>query len=540
MTRWQKLWFALLLAPLVTALARAQEPKAGKPYKNENFGFELKAPDKWDSVGAEPNEKNLIVKFDPATQKQILLGTDPKDKRPVALDLHFWIVKFDHREVAAAADEPDKIELGRAAKDLKAWMPFNVGANLKVDGTPKESVINKIPVTYTEYVSSKNADALPYRVGAYVFKFEKDLEIALVCNGHGEPRKWQKYAAGLGDIARSFRRLKDDGKPDEVVDLTKLTFREKRKLEIEQKLKDTPAWKLYVTENYFIISSNTDKLFIEELMARAEAIHKIYEQDYPAAKAEEYKKLGESLKTGDQKEDDEGSSEARLVKAIFGDADPRELAKCSVIRVCLDDDQYRSYGGSPGSAGYWNWTAQELVIYDDKKDGGRGNTWSVLNHEGFHQYIFYFFGNISPQSWYNEGTGDFYSGYQYNKNNKQFKLEKFDWRTPIIKEALQKGKAHDLAKLVRMTQAEYYDRTPVPGLDLPNVSLCYAQGWSFIYFLRTGKKGGAKNWDPKWDGILELYLKTLAMTGDVDQAVEQAFNGIDMNALQESWAMYTK
>lgn len=540
MIRWQRLWLALFVVPFVATLATAQEPKPGKPYKNENFGFELKAPEKWDSVGAEPNEKNLIVKFDPATQKQILLGTDPKDKRPVGLDLHFWIVKFDHRQAADADGAPDKIELGRAAKDLKAWMPFNVGSNLKIDGTPKESVINKIPVTYTEYVSSKDPDALAYRVGAYVFKFDKDLEIALVCNGHGDPRKWQKYSGGLGDIARSFRRLKDDGKPDEVVDTSKLTFREKRRLEIEQKLKDTPAWKLYVTDNYFIISSNTDKAFIEELMARAEAIHKIYEQDYPAAKAEEYKKLGESLKTGDQKKDDEGSAEARLAKAILGDADPRELAKCSVIRVCLDDDQYRSYGGSPGSAGYWNWTAQELVIYDDKKDGGRGNTWSVLNHEGFHQYIFYFFGNISPQSWYNEGTGDFYSGYQYNKNNKQFKLEKFDWRTPVIKEALQKGKAHDLAKLVRMTQPEYYDRTTVPGLDFPNVSLCYAQGWSFIYFLRTGKKNGAKNWDPKWDGILETYLKTLAMTGDVDQAVEAAFNGIDMNVLQESWAMYTK
>ena len=537
MTRWHRLWFALTLAPLLAGFARAQEPKAGKPYKNENLGFEFKAPEKWDSIGAEPTEKNLIVKFDPATQKQILLGTDPKDKRPVGLDLHFWVLKFDRRKVASAAEGEEKIDLGHSVKDFKAWMPENVGSGMKADGAAKESVINKIPVTYQEYVS-KSGDGLNYRVASYVFKYEPDLEIVLVCNGPGDPKKWNKYGQAFGDIARSFRRLKDDGKPDEVVDTSKMTFRDKRKLEIEEKLRDTPAWKLYVTENYFIISSNTDKPFIEELMGRAEAIHKIYEQDYPAAKAEEYKKLAESTKTGDKKDEKDEDGEARLAKAIFGDTDPKELAKCSVIRVCLDDDQYHSYGGPGGSAGYWNWVAQELVIYDDKKDGGRKNTWSVLNHEGFHQYIFYFFGNISPQSWFNEGTGDFYSGYEYK--NRQFKLEKFDWRTDTIKKALKAGKTHPLDKFVTMTQPEYYSRSPIEELDgMPNVSMCYAQGWSFIYFLRTGKKGGAKNWDPKWDGILELYLKTLAMTGDVDQASKQAFTGIDMAALQDSWIAYT-
>jgi hypothetical protein len=57
-----------------------------------------------------------------------------------------------------------------------------------------------------------------------------------------------------------------------------------------------------------------------------------------------------------------------------------------------------SYGGPGGSAGYWNWGTQELVFFDDKGGDGRNDTWLVLNHEAFHQFIFYFYGNISPHS----------------------------------------------------------------------------------------------------------------------------------------------
>lgn len=39
--------------------------------------------------------------------------------------------------------------------------------------------------------------------------------------------------------------------------------------------------------------------------------------------------------------------------------------------------------------------------------------------------------------------------------------------------------------------------------------------------------------------ILDTYFKTLAMTGNLNQAVEDAFRGIDMAVLEESWKDYT-
>ena len=41
---------------------------------------------------------------------------------------------------------------------------------------------------------------------------------------------------------------------------------------------------------------------------------------------------------------------------------------------------------------------------------GEDATWETLSHETFHQFIFYFYGSLSPHSWYNEGQGDYFAG----------------------------------------------------------------------------------------------------------------------------------
>ena len=67
---------------------------------------------------------------------------------------------------------------------------------------------------------------------------------------------------------------------------------------------------------------------------------------------------------------------------------------------------------------------------------------------------------------------------------------------------------------------------------------CYAQGWSLIWFLRTGEKNKAKGWQSSWGKILDVYLETLAQTGELDTAVDKAFEGVDWEALEKSWASY--
>jgi hypothetical protein len=289
---------------------------------------------------------------------------------------------------------------------------------------------------------------------------------------------------------------------------------------------------------------------MKELMERLEAIRKVYEETYPAAQALELRRKAAALaaaKTGGgttppdaskppekkdeaKPEDEEEEEDER--PSFDSSVDPMEASRACVVRVCTDEAMYLNYGGPGGSAGYWSPFHEELVVYDDKKDGGRSNTWKTLNHEAFHQYCFYFYGNLAPHSWYNEGTGDFYSGYQYGKN-KRFQLRPFDWRVPVVQEMLRAKSYLPLKKLVRYTQGEYYGSNK----DKMGPGECYAEGWSLIYFLRTAP-GKARCWNPAWAKILPTYLETLVITGKLDQAVDKAFADVDWDALEACWSEY--
>jgi hypothetical protein len=176
---------------------------------------------------------------------------------------------------------------------------------------------------------------------------------------------------------------------------------------------------------------------------------------------------------------------------------------------------------------------EELVLYDDRESRGRDFTWGVLSHEGLHQYVFAFFGNIAPHSWYNEGNGDYYFGFEF-KNGK-FKQGPARNRHENVKTLIAERRHAPLQEFVRWTQPEYYGQNKL-GLSQ---SECYAQGWSLVWFLRTGA-GKAKGWQKEWATILDRYLEVLLDTGELDQAVTAAFEGVDWAAFEASWLAYTR
>jgi hypothetical protein len=516
---------------LAAGMSRAQEPKVGEPYTDDSdLGFRIRVPQKWELSPASPGDANLIAKYDPPTNKVIQLG---KTKN---LDLHVWLVKFDRRK-SSEEDKSLAQKLQHPDANIAEWVKntFN-GLEFKAEGTPKEFQVEKIAAT--EYLfTDKVEDGAEIKLYAAVFKLRPDLDVAIAVWGPGDAKRWAKFEAPAKEMAHSFKPVPLKAAKTAAVGNTP---RDKVRAKLQADMLKNPGWKMYETDHYFIVSNNDDRDFIEELKGRLEAIHAFYEIDYPAAKAKELRALGSKVKTGSgddpavtEKEKEKKDAQVELQKMLDDGVDPQEKARCSVVRVCKDADLYHSYGGPAQSAGYWNWVDQELVIYDGRKLGGKSDSWATLNHEAFHQYIFYFYGNISPHCWYNEGTGDFYAGYEYK--NKKYTLKKFLWRNDLAKQSIQEKKFVPLKDFTRFTQPEYYGTNKFGTDGYHN----YAQGWSFIYFLRTGKQNGAKNWNPKWDTILETYLRVLATSGKVDQAVEEAYQGIDWDALEASWCDYT-
>lgn len=507
---------ALLVVMVWAALAKAQVPKVGDPYKEtSDLGFQVRVPADWEVIPPEPSDGTTIVKYDPKTNKYVQLGSS--DMMP----LHCWIARFD-------AKPPKEVngQRKRYAKDLLTYVKEEVNKTAQLE-SKKEKVINKLKAVEHMFVASVGEEEV--RIYAVSYELKPETQVVIMFNAPGG-KKWSKWEAPLVEMGRSLRALEVKELASASLDPSTMTPRDKRRAELEADVaKLGGEWKLHETPRYFILSNNDDRMFITELKERLEAIRDIYEKDYPYEKILEIREAGKGLRTGQDKEVEtsKGPKEPEI--------DPRELSKTSLVRVCKNREQYHSYGGPGGSAGYWNSGSRELVLYDDRAGGGRGDTWAVLNHEAFHQYIFYFYGNIAPHSWYNEGTGDFYSGYQYGKN-KRFVLEKFSWRKDLIAQSVKEGKFVPLEKFVKMSQGEYYSSQEEHGTD---IGIHYAQGWSFIYFLRTGKQKNAKGWDPSWETILDTYFRTLGATGDLEQSVNQAFQGVDWQKLTAAWIDYT-
>lgn len=529
---------AALLASLcslavVAPVAAQSPPKLAGLYEDKvGLGFTLKAPD-WGFVPAQSHEVNTIGKYSDGSKSLI---KNPRNGQPLE-EARIELLKFDRRQKADDGDKdrprmPGVANFAEYAKaQLADWRELE-RKEVKVDGL----LATRLVLGRTE---GSKEDGIELALLVYVYPVSPDLDLAVMGLGLGDKKKWGKWEGVYDQIGKSFKRAALDTKTANAGPRSN-SLRDVKRFELEQKVAANPGWQLFESPNYFVVTSKIDdKQFIDELMERLEAIREVYEEIYPVSLVKELRLMAkERENTGGAPPTPQGES-APEAKTAATSVDPMEMSKCSVVRICKDKSEYHSYGGPGGSAGYWSSFHQELVIYDDQASGGRRNTWATLNHEAFHQYIFYFLGNFAPHSWYNEGNGDFFSGYQIS--NRKFKLRPFDWRLGLIKENIQKSDKDSetgvvpLREIVRWTQPQYYGDSKY-GTDGGDH---YAQGWSFVYFLRTGAEA-AKDWDPAYGKILDTYLRTLVETDDLDKAVDTAFAGIDYDKLEAAWKAYTK
>jgi len=528
------LGIALTLAAAPALTWARQEPKPGSSWYEDktDLGFKVRAPKDWEFVPGSPLETNLIGKYaDPGEGKYVSLGKDAEIIAEVIL------VKFDRRKKGDEKDKKD--DSGEGLTDVGLWVERALDegeAWHRVEGpTPLKCAVPEASFSIYEGKSNRvsSEDAVAQPVSAYVAKFPlgSQLDVALIGLGPAG-KKWRSYESAYASLAKTIQPLAVGSVASAPAAAGK-DPRSARRAKLQADIAKTPGWSLYETPNYFIVSCYDDKQFIEELKLRLEAIRTVYEKDYPPSLARRIKPHTAADEAEQHDPPEAPESEPRTAAAPLP-IDALELGRNSVVRLCKDSGQYHQYGGPETSSGYFSSEEEELVIYDDKQDEGRAHTWSVLNHEGFHQYIHAYFGNLSPHSWYDEGTGDYYSGFEFNLKTKKFTPKKEGGRQDNL--LLIRDNYVPLKDFVRWTQAQYYgeNRGGIAGTKLEGWA-CYAQGWSLIWFLRTGD-GKAKGWQKEWGSLLDKYLETLLETGNLDQALDKAFQGIDWNALQESWS----
>jgi hypothetical protein len=512
--RTRTLAFAAALSLWMGALpsASAQAPKAGDWYEDTvDLGFKIKAPKGWEYVPAAPDATNLIGKYT-SPDGQWIADT----KSNTVWNYQCWLLKFDRREVKKTALDSKPKYRRKSLENIEAWAEEGRAEGFSGTWALEEKddlKVGKLEATEYEFIGNMRGGQ-EVKLYAVVYPLDPEYEVAVVFNGPGE-RKWSKYKSAFSKLAKSLKPLEVERRELEV---TGGSLRDIKRAKLQMEADRSEEWNLYETPNYFVISNNPDEDFIDELLERLEAIRLVYEELYPAELAERLRKLAK---------EESGDTEKGERTVVAGE-DPMERSRTSVVRVCKTRELYNSYGGPPSTGGYWSSNDEELVLFDDKQVLGRNSTWGTLNHEAFHQYIYYFFGNLAPHSWYNEGHGDFFGGYEYK--HKKFELTRYEKRIRTIQQAIRGDEHAPLKEIVRYTQAEYY-----AGDSVFNN---YAQGWSMIYFLRMGKEN-ARCWNDDWDSILDTYLEVLVKTGDLDKAVDEAYAGVDWYELEECWKAFT-
>lgn len=482
----------VLAAALSAGTAYAQKSLDNNWYVNKEYGFKLRTPAKWGGIPLQPDEKIAIAKFNgPKIEVSLkegqaigipeLLVLRFANPKPVSVTTGTGAVGAKPDSAPDGGKPEDRAERNRP-KTFDAWVKKSSGwEGVRYEVQDKETKYGKLAARENVVAHKGYAEIV---IRALAVEFPTDEENIVLVYVLPEPHfgKWENL---LRQSARTFTRI---GRSGEQEDLSGDDLDSQRRRHAADVTK-VPGWTLEETARYFIKIHNPDREFVDQIKEHIELIRTRLEEDFPPIKP---------------------------------------IAVKSVLRVCKDSEEYYKYGGPGGSAGYWSSGAEELVIYDDK-NRQRSDTFRTMYHEAFHQYIFYRCGELSPHSWYNEGTGDYYAGatLRYGK----FEIRPFQWRTDLIRQAVHGKSWVPMEKILRYSQQDYYGK---------DVGLCYAQGWSIIYFLREGKKGGAKAWKKEWEQILPTYLKVLTETRDKDKALEAAFKGIDVLDFEAAWADFTK
>ncbi|MCZ6572222.1 MAG: hypothetical protein O7C98_03525 [Planctomycetota bacterium] len=475
-----------LLLPLASA-ALAAPLGLGKPHKDETEGYRIQVPAKWEQVPTKFQEVNLLAKWaGKARRGWIMPGLQVFKFPKHALDPS---VPSD-AEGAPEHRVPGFMRARNQAASFWEMVKNRYGLGYVEDpslGKKLKMRDKKLKGALKVFIAKGGMGPAAGRAG----RGERILYCAAIEKRENPEAEYGVlYACSIADLERNQRafvlsmrrfRVLDLDEEDEEEEGSQLApdifvsseskpqeWREARK----KKLAGLKDWAAIDTKNYLIVyNKKVKRTMIKKIAVQIEAIREqVYEVLFPPA---------------------------RRVKAI------------SVVRVCKDMAEYHRYGGPGGSAGYWSRRDEELVF----PGGGMGrDSLRVLYHEAFHQYIHYAVGDVAPHSWFNEGHGDYFAGHNYKA--KKFKPAPFRWRTGIITNAIAQKSFVPLESFLKYTQGEYYS----------NPGLCYAQGWSFVYFLREVKRRKIKKYKQYW-GLLDKYFD--AVKRNVKAVKEQGLQGLD-------------
>jgi len=478
--------FGLAFILVLVVGSEAAPITLGPRYKDESNGFQIQLPEKWEQVPTKFQEVTLVGKWNGRAKRGEIAPTlfvlrflEPKagtaetpHEATQTVPGYEAMLNNQEKNVWEYAEgllwaghevTEDDPEFKISSKGLQAHLRVY---REKVEGDPKDRRVQEAQtlIAAAEIRTVEPSDSV--------------YGVVYACAVADEDNMLSTFKNSI----RRFRILEPDeddadeeggGTPDANIFVDSEKKPDEWRAARKKKLEGLKDWDAVDTEHYLIVyNKDVKRALLKKIAEQIELIRAdVYEKLFPPSKE---------------------------VKAI------------SVVRVCKDAEEYSRYGGPGGSAGYWSRGDEELVFYQDKSN--KKDSLRVLYHEAFHQYIHYAVGDVAPHSWFNEGHGDYFAGHDLVGG--KFVPKPFRWRTGIIANAFAQKSYVPLSKFLKYTQGEYY----------ANPGLCYAEGWSFIYFLREVERRKIVKYKKYW-GLLDRYFE--AIKRNVKSVKEGGIEGLN-------------
>ncbi len=493
------------LASLVVLLgvpfaAQAPVPEGYRTFENRVKGITLHIPARYEELPVPPDEEWIQLKF---TEKRVA-------GREKAFRPEIWIVRAE--KAAPAESQPESRETTESRPTVRGIEDY-VGKvalrkwSLKPDGALDLRERGEVP---RRRLMREDGEL---RGTGYVFDREDALLFLL---GFASREDFPAASKVFEQSARSLRVKEASDPAAEDIDLY-YRLHPFRNVEYRKEVRRSLSrgWKAEDTENFLFIYDTKDAALVRKVKNDLEIIRTKYLELFPPVK---------------------------------------EIEAVSTVRVCKDKEEFQKFSGAPPNVGgFWNSETRELVFYDaedipEAPGSGRKDSILVLYHEAFHQYIHYSCGEVAPHSWFNEGTGDYFSGARIPPGYKRVeRIGPNPWRVGLAKRLVAEKSFVPLKEFVQFEQPKYYAK--------PHHN--YAQGWAFVYFLRESKVV-AKH--PIWSRILPVYFdtlkaryaETLAAAGEDPpppkveaaqaaarkEAVDAAFSKVSFDELEKAWVEF--
>lgn len=187
---------------------------------------------------------------------------------------------------------------------------------------------------------------------------------------------------------------------------------------------------------------------------------------------------------------------------------------------------HRIDGTNSGGMFFVQMGAQGLATFIE--GSSRAEVFSVLQHEGFHQFAYNYIGGDLPV-WVNEGLAQYFEDGIIVGKTMKLGISNQD-RIDRVKAALAGNYPLNFDRLLTMSGGQW--AANLQG-DAKLAALQYAQSWSVVYFLIHGDRG-------KYRGPFEQYLQAVSQGRDSSRAFREAFRSNDTTEFRRRWEKFAR